>query len=85
MESRAQFAQVSSEFLHGTLANSIDTGTIPAPVTSQTTNGPANRGVEANTNRQTGSAPLITGVTAIEYGSNSDAPIVDNYKTRGDN
>ena len=43
MESRASFPTVSAEFLRGTSANSIDTGHIPTPVTSQETHGPQNQ------------------------------------------
>ena len=46
MESRAAFKQISEYDLRSTAPNTIDTGIIPTPVTSQTTNGPANRGVE---------------------------------------
>jgi hypothetical protein len=84
MESRASFPTVSAEFLRGTTANTIDTGFIPTPVTSTETSGPANRGIEANTNRNTGTAPIIGGITNIEYAPYSDAPEVVGYRTHGD-
>jgi len=80
MKSRASFQTVGSEFLHGTTANSVDTGFIPTPVTSTETTGPANRGVEANTKAYVKGTPLITGITKIEYGSNADQPEVIPYK-----
>lgn len=85
MESRAGFAQVSMELLRNPANNTADTGTIPTPSTAQETNGPANRGIEANTNRGVHlGAPQISGVTNIEYGANSDAPVVDQFKVHGD-
>jgi len=80
MESRSQFSTIADEHLRSTAANSIDTGSIPTPVTSQNTNGSANRGIEANTSRQVGSAPEILNVTHIEYGASADAPIVEGFK-----
>lgn len=84
MESRAAFKQISEYDLRGAAANSIDTGGIPSNVTSMTTNGPANRGIEANTNRQVGSAPMIMGIIPVEYGSSADAPIVEGFKVHGE-
>ena len=83
MESRASFPTVSAEFLRGTSANSIDTGHIPTPVTSQETHGPQNRGIETNTARGVKEAPVIQGITHIEYGAASDQPIVEGFKTHG--
>ena len=80
MQSRASFQQISEYDLRSSAANSIDTGIIPAAVTSQNTNGSANRGIEANTSRQVGSAPEILNVTHIEYGASADAPIVEGFK-----
>jgi len=85
MESRAGFKQVSEYDLRSTAPNTIDTGIIPTPVTSTETTGPANRGVEANTNRFVGTAPLVTGITKIEYGSDADAPEVVGFRTYGEN
>lgn len=85
MESRAQFKTVSEEFLRSTAANSVDTGSIPTPVTSTETTGPANRGVEMNTARGVKEAPVIAGITPVTYGANTDAPVRDPYKTYGMN
>jgi hypothetical protein len=82
MESRAAFKQISEYDLRNAAANSIDTGTIPSNVTSMTTNGPANRGVEVNTNRQVGFAPMIVGITPVEYGASMDAPMVEGFKVQ---
>jgi len=84
MESRAAFPQVGMEFIRSTAANTVDTGIIPPNITSQTTNGPANRGMEANTNRDGFMAPMITGITKIEYGSSAIQPEVMPFKTYGD-
>ena len=73
--------EVSAEFLRGATANSVDTGFIPTNVTGQTTNGPTLRGVEANTARGLKGTPLITGITPVTYGANTDAPEVVAYKT----
>jgi hypothetical protein len=85
MQSRAGFPTVAHDLLTGSEDNTIDTGHIPAPVTSQTTNGPVLRGVEANTGLGTKSErPLITGVTNIEYGLNADRPEVVPFRTYGE-
>ena len=84
MESRAAFKTVSDEFLRGTSANSVDTGHIPTPITSQTTSGPANRGLETNTARGIKEAVVITGITGGELAPATDATIVDHYKTFGE-
>ena len=84
MESRASFKEVGSEFLRGTTANSIDTGYITPAVTSTTTNGPANRGVETNTARGVKGTPVIGGITPVEHAPSTDAPEVTGYKTYGD-
>ena len=84
MESRAAFKQISEYDLRSTAANSMDTGIIPAPVTSQVTSGPANRGIEANTNRGGHMPPMITGITHIEYGTASLQPEVMPFKVRED-
>jgi len=85
MESRSSFKQISEYDLRSTGANSIDTGIIPTPVTSQVTSGPANRGIEANTNRGGHMAPMITGINQIEYGVASLQPEVMPFKVREDN
>lgn len=85
MESRAQFKTVSEEFLRGATANSVDTGSIPTPITSTETTGPANRGIETNTARGVKEAPVVTGITPVTYGENTDAPVRDPYKTYGMN
>ena len=85
MESRASLPTVSAEFLRGTTANTVDTGFIPTPVTSQTTNGPANRGVETNTARGVTAPMVVTGITPVEYAPATDAPPVEGFKTYGDN
>lgn len=85
MQSRASFPTVASEFLHGTAANTIDTGFIPTPVTSTQTSGPANRGVESNTARGVKGTPEIGGITKIEYGSSADQPEVVGFRTYGEN
>jgi len=84
MQSRASFQTVSAEFLRGTTANTIDTGFIPTPVTSTETSGPANRGVESNTNAYVKGTPEITGITTIEYGSNADQPDVVPFRVYGE-
>jgi len=85
MESRFQFSTIADEHLRSTAANSIDTGSIPTPVTSQNTNGSANRGIEQNTARGVKEAPVITGITHIEYAPATDAPVVNPFKVHGDN
>jgi hypothetical protein len=82
MDSRAGFPTVAADHLRGTTANSIDTGFIPTP-TGGVTNGPENRGVEKNTARDVKEAPVITGITRLEYGSAADQPIVEGFKTYG--
>lgn len=77
--------EVSAEFLRGATANSVDTGFIPTNVTGQTTNGPTLRGVEANTARGVKGTPLVTGITPVTYGANTDAPEVAGFKTYGEN
>jgi len=84
MESRASFKTVGEEFLRATAANSIDTGSIPTPITSTTTSGPANRGMEANTNRDGFMAPMITGITEITYGAATIQPEVMPFRVRED-
>jgi hypothetical protein len=85
MQSRAGFPTVSNELLRGYEDNTIDTGHIPAPVTSQTTNGPTLRGVEANTGLGTKSErPLVTGITHVEYGSGADRPEVVPFRVYGE-
>lgn len=81
--SRGAFPVVGAEYMRSTTANSFDTGSIPTPVTSTETSGPVNRGVEMNTARGVKEAPVITGITHLEYGSSADAPIVDSFKTHG--
>ena len=83
MESRAAFKQISEYDLRSTAPNTIDTGIIPTPVTSQTTNGPTLRGVEMNTARGVKQAPVITGITPVEYAPATDAPHVDGFKVHG--
>ena len=73
--------EVSAEFLRGATANSVDTGFIPTNVTGQTTNGPTLRGVEANPARGVKGTPLVTGITPVTYGADTDAPEVVPYKT----
>lgn len=85
MESRASFKTVGDEFLRSTAANNIDTGSIPTPVTSQTTSGPSNRGIEANTGRDGWQTPVITGITEIVYAPSTIQPVVDHFKTYGEN
>jgi hypothetical protein len=53
-------------------------------VTSTTTSGPANRGVEANTASGIKEAPVITGITPVTYAPYSDATVADHYKTFGE-
>jgi hypothetical protein len=84
MESR-KGTEVSAEFLRGATANSVDTGFIPTNVTGQTTNGPTLRGVEMNTARGVKGAPVITGITHLDYAANTDAPEVVPFKTYGEN
>jgi len=84
MESR-KGTQISEYDLRSTAANSIDTGIIPSNVTGQTTNGPTLRGVEANTARGVKGSPLVTGITPVTYGANTDAPEVTPYRTYGEN
>jgi hypothetical protein len=85
MDSRAGFPTVPADHLRGTAATHIDTGFIPTPVTSTETSGPANRGVETNTARGVKEAPVIVGITSVEYGSAADQPIVEGFKTYGSN
>jgi hypothetical protein len=84
MESRAAFKQISEYDLRSTAPNTIDTGIIPTPVTSTTTSGPANRGMEANTNRDGFMAPMITGITTIDYAPATIQPEVMPFKVRED-
>jgi hypothetical protein len=84
MDSRAGFPTVTTENLRGNVANNIDTGYIPTP-TGGVGHGPENRGVEMNTARGVKEAPVIIGITKIEYGSAADQPIVDNFETYGGN
>jgi len=84
MESRSSFSQVSEEFLRSTAANTVDTGSIPPNVTSQTTSGPANRGIESNTNRGGGEAPTIVGITHIDYAAATIQPEVMPFRVRED-
>ena len=84
MESRAAFKTVSDEFLRGTSVNSVDTGHIPTPITSQTTSGPANRGIETNTARGVKEAPTLIGITPVEHAPLADAPPVDYFRTHGE-
>jgi hypothetical protein len=84
MESRAAFKPISEFDLRSGAANTIDTGIIPPPVTSTTTSGPANRGVEANTNRDGWVAPVITGITKIEYAASTIQPEVIPFRVRED-
>ena len=83
MESRAGFKQVSEYDLRSTAPNTVDTGIIPTPVTSQTTNGPANRGMETNTARGVKQAVVLTGITPVEYATSTDAPPVEGFKVHG--
>jgi hypothetical protein len=84
MESRASFKEVGSEFLRGTAANSMDTGYITPAITSTTTNGPANRGVETNTARGVKEAVVLKDIIKLEHAPSTDAPEVVTYKTYGD-
>jgi len=84
MESRAAFKQISEYDLRSTAPNTIDTGIIPTPVTSQTTNGPTLRGVEMNTARGVKAPMVVTGITPVEYAPATDAPPVEGFKTYGD-
>ena len=81
---RGGFKPISEFDLRSTAPNTIDTGIIPPPVTSTQTSGPRNRGMESNTARGVKQAPVITGITPVEYGPTSDAPIVDHFKTYGE-
>ena len=84
MESRAAFKPITEFDLRSGAANTIDTGIIPPPVTSTTTSGPSNRGMEKNTNRDGFVAPLITGITAVEYAAATIQPVVEGFKVRED-
>ena len=84
MESRAAFKTVADEFLRGTSVNSVDTGHIPTPVTSQDTKAHVRLGAETNTARGIKEAPMITGITPVTYAPYSDTPVADHYKTFGE-
>ena len=84
MESRAAFKTVSDEFLRGTAVNSVDTGSIPTPVTSQDTQAHVRLGAERNTARGIKEAVVITGITGGELAPATDATSVDHYKTFGE-
>jgi len=84
MESRAAFKTISEFDLRSGAANTVDTGIIPPPVTSTTTSGPVNRGMEANTGRDGFQAPLITGITTIDYAAATIQPEVIPFKVRED-
>jgi hypothetical protein len=84
MESRAGFKQISEYDLRSTAANSIDTGIIPTPVTSQVGTNIANRGMEANTGRDGFMAPMITGITEITYAPATIQPEVIPFAVRED-
>jgi len=84
MESRAAFKTISEFDLRSGAANTIDTGIIPPSVTSTETSGPANRGIEANTNRDGWQSPVITGITNIEYAAATIQPEVMPFRVRED-
>jgi hypothetical protein len=84
MESRAAFKPVTEFDLRSTAPNTIDTGIIPPPVTAKDGKGVSNRGVEANTNRDGWVAPVITGMTKIEYAPATIQPEVMPFKVRED-
>ncbi len=84
MQSRASFKTVGDEFLRSTAANTVDTGSIPPNITSTTTSGPANRGIEGNTGRDGFMAPMITGITTIDYAAATIQPEVIPFKVRED-
>jgi len=84
MESRAAFKQVSEYDLRSTAPNMIDTGIIPTPVTSQTTNGPTLRGVETNTARGVKEAVVLEDIIKLEHAPATDAPPVEGFKTYGE-
>ena len=75
---------LESKFLRGE-TQGTDVGYIPTPVTSKETTGPANRGVEQNTARGVKAPMVVTGITHIEYGSDSARPEVMPFKTHGFN
>jgi len=84
MESRAAFKPISEFDLRSRAANTIDTGIIPPNVTSTTGKGEAVRGVEANTGRDGFQAPLITGITTIDYAPATIQPDVIPFRVRED-
>jgi hypothetical protein len=84
MESRAAFKTITEFDLRSHAANTIDTGIIPPNVTARDSKGMANRGMEANTNRDGFMAPMITGVTEITYGAASIQPEVIPFAVRED-
>ena len=73
---------LEEKFLRGE-TQGTDVGYIPTPVTSKETTGPANRGVERNTARGVTEPQVLTGITHIEYGSDSARPEVVSFKTHG--
>jgi hypothetical protein len=79
------FPEIGVEFREG-LADPTDHGYI-IPAMGYKNPGPtANlRGVEANTARGVKETPVIKDITPVTYGAASDAPVVDPFKTYGDN
>ena len=82
MESRAGFKTLTEQELRNPTGS--DTGIIPTPVTSQVTSGATLKGVEQNTARGVKEAPVITGITMLDYAPASDAPHVDKFKVHGE-
>jgi len=76
MESRASFPTVATDLFRGTMDNTHTSG--------GESHGPTLRGVEHNTARGVKEAPVITGITPVEYAPATDAPHVDNFKVHGD-
>ena len=81
MESRAGFKTLTEQELRNPTGS--DTGIIPTPVTSQTTNGATIKGIETNTARGVKQAVVLTGITPVEYAASTDAPAVEGFKVYG--
>lgn len=84
MESRAAFKPITELDLRSKAANTIDTGIIPPNVTARDGKGEVNHGIEANTNRDGFMAPMVTGITTIDYAPATIQPEVIPFKTYGE-
>ena len=76
MESRSSFPTVDMESFRGTMDNTHTSG--------GESHGPTLRGVEQNTARGVKEAPVMTGMTSVEYAPATDAPPVEGFKTYGE-